>query len=91
MSTMRHCEVYKADNDKWYLELGNQEYAGPEDSTTYGPFKSEEAAEEYIGNFSNPGGWCTDSSGTQPAPTKSPDGSPIEKPRRFQWSGLIYR
>ena len=85
-SMSRYCEIYLAKNKKWYLELANNEYGEREDAVTYGPFKSEAAAEDYIDNFSNPGGWGTDDSGLTATPKKSPNGSPIQRPsRRRGW------
>ena len=75
MSQSRHCEIYKAVNQKWYLELGDFEYAESEDSTTYGPFESYESAYKELDNHSNPGSLCTDESGKQPVPTQSPNGN----------------
>ena len=34
-STSRHALIYKAKDKKWYLELGDQEYAERHQSTTY--------------------------------------------------------
>lgn len=79
-SSSRHCSFYLASNDKWYMELGDSEYDEREDSTTYGPFSSFAAAERYLNNFSNPGGYDEDDSGTRPPPTKSPNGRPVVKP-----------
>lgn len=65
----RHCAFIKAKNGKWYLELGNFEYADSNDSTTYGPFDTEEAVEQELRLHSNPGGRWTDDSGTAEVPT----------------------
>ena len=79
-STSRYCEIFKATNGRWYLLLGDFEYAEWEDSTAYGPFSSENAADNYIRNFSNPGALDVDDSGTKPPPTKSPNGRPVVRP-----------
>lgn len=69
MSTQRRCDFWKATDGKWYLLLGNFEYAeDEEDCTCYGPFSSQEAAEKELDNHSNPGGWNEDDSGKRPPP-----------------------
>ena len=90
MSQSRHCEIYKAVNQKWYLELGDFEYADHVDSTTYGPFDTFEAANKELDNHSNPGCMSRDDSGTQPVPTQSPNGKPIRRTGRMTWSGGRY-
>jgi len=90
MSQSRHCEIYKAVNQKWYLELGDFEHAEGDDSTTYGPFDTYTAVERELENHSNPGGWSKDESGTQPVPIKSPNGNPIRRTGRMTWSGGRY-
>jgi hypothetical protein len=88
-SSSRHCSFYKAKDGNWYMELAPNEYGEYEDADTYGPFGSEEAAEKFLDDgFSNPGGWDSDSSGRREVPTKSPNGSPVEKPGRSssRWS-----
>lgn len=83
MSVSRHCAFYKAADQKWYMDLASEEYGGHEDSTTYGPFASKEAAIDFLDdNFSNPGGWSEDGAGTRPVPTASPNGSPLQRPKR---------
>lgn len=70
MSCSRRCDFTLCVDQQWYLTLGNFEYAeDDEDCTTYGPFATEEATERYLRKFSNPGGICTDDSGTAPVPT----------------------
>ena len=73
MSVSRECCIYKATDDKWYLLLGDFEYAyDEEDCTTYGPFVSEEKADRFLSNnFSNPGGLDVDDSG-ESEPPKNP-------------------
>lgn len=72
MSQQRRCDIWKATDGKWYLTLGDFEWA-EEDSecTTYGPFSTEEDAEGELDNHSNPGGSCTDDSGTRQPPEKA--------------------
>ena len=81
-SVSRFAEIFKAKNKKWYLNLADKEYGDYHDSTTYGPFDSEEEAEEELHNHANPGALYTDNKGKRPVPKKSPNGRPIQKPRR---------
>lgn len=76
-SVSRYCSFYKASDGKWYLELAHEEYGEREDATTYGPFSTLDKAIDYLDQFSNPGGWDEDDSGTRPPPTKSPNGRPV--------------
>lgn len=32
MSTERHCRIYRATDNKWYVELGDREYASRSES-----------------------------------------------------------
>ena len=80
MSMSRYCEIWKASNGKWYLDLADEEYGDWEDSTTYGPFPSEDGAYRHLRNFSNPGGFAVDDSGDLAPPKRSPNGSPVQKP-----------
>ena len=84
MSASRHCEFFKANDGQWYMVLGDFEYAtsDPADCTNYGPFASEDIAVQYLDNFTNPGGWSTDDSGTQPPPTPCTRPEPATR-RRF--------
>jgi len=80
-SMSRHCSFYLASDDKWYMDLANNEYGEWDEATTYGPFSSMEKAEDYLdNNFSNPGGYNVDESGEQEPPTESPNGSPVQRP-----------
>ena len=80
-SVSRYCAIYKAENGSWYLELANDEYDDRDEATTYGPFNSEEKADNYLSqNFSNPGGMNISDSGDEPVPTMSPNGRPVVKP-----------
>jgi hypothetical protein len=68
-SQQRQCLIWKATDQKWYMELGNFEYAyDPKDCTNYGPFSSEQSAMDALDNFSNPGGCDVDESGIKPPP-----------------------
>jgi hypothetical protein len=96
VSVSRHCEFWKASDGKWYMDLAVNEYYDDdddgesygrpgdgdyEDSITYGPFPSQEAADAYLtGHFSNPGVFSEDDSGKRAPPTKSPNGSPVQRP-----------
>jgi hypothetical protein len=72
MSMSRRCDLWKATDYKWYLRLGDFEYAYDDrDCTCYGPFVSEVQASEYLGRFSNPGSIYIDHSGTIPPPEKT--------------------
>jgi hypothetical protein len=68
-SVSRHCLIYKANDGKWYVELGDYEHQY-EDCPTYGPFGSYEDAENELDYHSNPGGWNIDESGTESPPSK---------------------
>lgn len=71
MSMMRACDIWKASNQKWYVTLGNFEYAYDEsDCTVYGPFANKESAEKELDNHSNPGTICYDDNGTVAPPKK---------------------
>lgn len=87
-STSRYCGFWKASNNKWYLDLAPGEYDEYGDATTYGPFNTQREAEKYLDQFSNPGGWDEDDSGTQPPPTKSPNGDPVRKPGATDYGGF---
>ncbi len=92
-STSRHAHIYKAKNGKWYLELGDHEYAAEHQSTTYGPFNTEKDLERELQQHSNPGGFSYDDSGTDKVPKKSPNGRAVQKPTRqrrdvYSFSGL---
>jgi len=78
-SMLRHCAFYEATNGKWYMELADEEYGEQEDATTYGPFSSQESAEKYLNQFSNPGSFYTDTK-KKPIPKKSPNGRPVIVP-----------
>lgn len=71
MSTQRRCDIWKATDGKWYLTLGDFEYAErDEDCTTYGPFKDCDAVEDELDNHSNPGGSWVDDSGEEAPPVR---------------------
>lgn len=91
-SSSRHCEFYKAQDGRWYMELASREYGDERDATTYGPFPTQDAAERYLSdNFSNPGGWYEDDSGDKPVPKRSPNGQPVERPQRRSMWGMEKR
>jgi len=82
-SVSRHCDLYKARNGKWYMNLGEEEHDEYRDSRTYGPFDSQEETDEFLSAyFSNPGSSEVDDSGKQPVPTRSPNGDPVVNPER---------
>jgi hypothetical protein len=85
-SLSRHCAIYKAVNGKWYMDLAEREHGEEEDSTTYGPFDSSENAESYLENFSNPGSTWIDRN-SNPVPTVSPNGRPVQKPQSHRGRG----
>lgn len=91
-STPRGCDIILADNGQWYLGINDieGEYSD-EDKSWYGGFLSEERAEKYLNdNFSNPGGWGVDDSGTRPNPKKYPKGKPEkEKDGKFSFQKLL--
>jgi hypothetical protein len=72
MSQARLCDIFKATDQKWYMLLGDREYAYDQDECTlYGPFNSEEAVHKELNNHSNPGGMSVDNTGTRPVPSPS--------------------
>lgn len=69
MSQSRRCDIFKAADGKWYVRLGDFEYAqAEEDCTCYGPFPNEDSAMGELDRHSNPGAFWTDPSGEQPIP-----------------------
>ena len=84
-SMQRYCGIWKAKNNKWYMDLADREYGEYEDAITYGPFDSEKLAQKYLSGFSNPGGLHVDTSGKEEPPTKSPNGRSVEKPNSRGW------
>lgn len=69
MSCSRRCDIFKATDSKWYMTLGDFEYAYDDhECSNYGPFASEEATIASLRNHSNPGSYCTDDSGKSPPP-----------------------
>jgi len=84
-SLSRYCHFYLATDDQWYMELAPEEYGERESADTYGPFPSFEDADNYLtDNFSNPGGDTMDKSGREAVPRRSPNGRPVQKPRRHR-------
>jgi len=70
-SQQRYCEFYLATDGKWYMMLAPNEYGEWQDAEAYGPYGSQEDAERALDRHSNPGGYNTDDSGTQPPPGKA--------------------
>jgi hypothetical protein len=70
MSVSRQCFFGLATDGKWYMQLGNDEHDWNEiDCTWYGPFDSQEQADDYrCDNFSNPGGAEIDDGGKMAPP-----------------------
>lgn len=87
-SLQRYCHVYKTRSGRWYLELANREHGERDDASTYGPFNSEDEADRYTENFSNPGGSSIDRSGREPDPNRSPNGDPVEDPKKSRWGSV---
>ena len=59
MSCQRECGIIETSPGKWYLLLAHHEYGelNPHEASAYGPFKTEDAADDYLRDyFSNPGG-----------------------------------
>ena len=58
MSTGADCLIYEKEPNKWFYNLQRWPYGETPDYDTYGPFKSQEEAENHISdNHANPGGW----------------------------------
>jgi len=91
MSMQRRCDFTKCADGKWYMTLGNNEHSEDDwDCTVYGPFESEEKADDFLrDNFANPGGRSIDDSGTElvPKDAKSPSQWPSVRGLR----GLYFR
>jgi len=79
-SMQRHCDMYLASDGKWYMELAAHEYGDQHEADAYGPFPTQEACIDHLDNFSNPGGWGEDDSGTRPPPKTAPNGTPVQRP-----------
>jgi hypothetical protein len=79
MSVSRQCYIALATDGKWYMQLGDFEYAfNACDCTWHGPFNSENETNEYLSdNFTNPGGCEVDERGLMapPAECKPPESS----------------
>jgi hypothetical protein len=71
MSMERRCDFIRANDLKWYLVLGENEHDyDDDDCLNYGPFDTEEQADDYlIEHFSNPGFSITDNSCVQDPPS----------------------
>jgi len=85
MSVLRQCTQFKATDGKWYMLLGNSEYAFEDwECTAYGPYDDIAGCDLELKNHSNPGCGEIDDSGTRPPPE-----SPFKrKPFR---TGFLYR
>lgn len=71
MSQSRRCDIFKATDGQWYMELGNKEYAYEHhECSYYGPFASEEETMKELDKHSNPGAYGVDNSGKRPVPTE---------------------
>ena len=79
-SLSRHCEIYKSNTGKWWMELADEEYGEQWDSSVYGPFTSQDEAETELKQHSNPGAVYDDASGERQDPTSSPNGGKIREP-----------
>lgn len=71
MSTGLECEFYETKGEWFYLlqdwDCPRQCWDWREHATAYGPFTSEEKADEHLrANHANPGGSCTTQLGDQP-------------------------
>lgn len=67
MSNSRDCQFFLATDDQWYMGLESDRGSG--EYQDFGPFQSQEVALAYLRrNFSNPGGFDVDDSGTLPPP-----------------------
>jgi hypothetical protein len=65
----RRCDITKCSDGKWYMVLGDNEYAYDDwNCTTYGGYDTEEEVWKELDNHSNPGGMDVDRTGTQPPP-----------------------
>jgi hypothetical protein len=74
MSQQRRCDIWKATDSKWYMRLGDFEYAEERgDCTCYGPFESMEEVDKELDRHSNPGGSNINESGTKPPPDPAVD------------------
>jgi hypothetical protein len=70
MSQARKCHIFKAVDGKWYMILGDREYAYEEhECTNYGPYDSEHEVHDELEYHANPGSYTTDDSGTKPVPS----------------------
>lgn len=69
MGMRRRCDITLANDQKWYLTLGDFEDAYDDyDCTIWGPFNTEEELERHRLRFPNPGGSTFDDSGTEEPP-----------------------
>jgi hypothetical protein len=79
-SVRRYCEFFLATDGRWYIYHADDDHGDLDDSTAYGPFRSEDEADFYVRNYlSTSGASDTDDSGNRPPPTRSPNGTPLVK------------
>lgn len=82
MSTSRRCDIWLATDKKWYMVLGNFEYAYDDaDCTVYGPFDSRDDLEKELDRHSNPGCLTVNEWGTIPPPVVRETKSVIKRKR----------
>jgi len=69
MSMSRRCDIWLANDGKWYLRLGKFEYAYDDyDCAIFGPFNTEKGLRMELNNHSNPGSEWYDPSGKENPP-----------------------
>lgn len=82
-SMMREAFIFKAQDGQWYYFIAHREYGEYPNGSFYGPFGSEEQAEQHMDdNHSNPGGYGVDDSGKSRVPT-----NPISPSRSRGYTG----
>lgn len=59
MSVSRECAFVEYKPNQWYLLLARDEHGElyPSTADAWGPFDNFQAADDYLENFSNPGGY----------------------------------
>ena len=78
----RHCDFFKAQDTKWYMNYAPLVGGNYKASDTYGPFKSFKEAQDYMKlHLPNPGGWAKDATGKQLPPRRAPNGHPVKSPQ----------
>ena len=90
-SVSRYCEIWKASNGGWYMDLADKENGERDDATTYGRFRSQGDAEKFMHDlFSNPGMVDMDDQGKRKPPTRSPNGDPVVDPIAYRRSHGVW-